>query len=498
MGKKVVDIKEMKVEGEFLGLSVNNYHHFQVSLVSDYYQKTNSRLNTKLERNNFKIEISFTDKTMLPTQEFNQELGEAFGLGWTPYNRYSNSYSFFTSVNTGDSEAKKEVLKKVFSVLDKYEYIYQEQINKSKELVSSVAFNKNDYEFNSEDYTIYFDEKIEKYKLIILNYIDYEEYKKINHFAINKARGINEEDIPDHLRKKDEKYYAKTTFDVPLHRLNELKNFIEKEEYKQETYLQEQDGIYQKLDKENIEITEENIFGLSIRVDDENKRFVMYCKGMNNKAYQGQVPKKSIIGQWAHQCFFTSETPIDGEVGYFEVKELKNSSYAKKEVFVPLEEIEKIKAIRENYLNSKKYFSQEKSFKFKGNLLTSHAYTNYHINDYPAFYLAENDIYLIYSYRNANRNATEEYTSFKGSKVSYQDMIDIFKTVDFADKILINSQELNYFIYKHDSVPKSGLIDKSELQISKKEFFDNLQEKKLLESLTTPSIEAKPKKKLKI
>jgi hypothetical protein len=498
MGKKVVDIQESKVEGEFLDITLPKYHHFNVQLISDYYKKTNSRLNTVLEKNNFKIEITFSDKTMLPTQELNQDLGEAFGLGWTPYNRYSNSYSFFTSVNTGDSQAKKDVLTKILNVLNKYEHIYQEQINQSNELVSDKNFNKNDYEFNSEDYTIYFDEKIEKYKFIILNYIDYEEYKKISLFAINKARGINESEIPSHLIKANEKYYAKTIFDVPLHRLNELKKFIEKEEDKHDTYIQEQQSIYDALDKESVEILEENLFNLSIKVDDENKRFVMYCKGMNNTPYQGQIPKKSILGQWAHQCFFTSEKTIDGEVGDFEVKELKNSSYAKKEVFVPLEEIEKIKAIKENYLKSKKYFSHEKSFKFRGNLLTSHAYTTYHLTDYPAFYLSEKDIYLVYSYRSANRNATEEYTSFKGSKVSYQDMVDIMNSVPFADKILINSQELNYFIYKHDTVPQSGLISRDGLQITKKEFFDNLQEKKLLESLTAESIEEKPKKKMKI
>lgn len=498
MGKKVVDIQESKVEGEFLDITLPKYQHFNVELVSEYYRKTNSRLNTVLEKNNFKIEITFSDKTMLPTQELNQELGEAFGLGWTPYNRYSNSYSFFTSVNTGDSEAKKDVLKKILNVLNKHELTYQEQINKSNDLVSNKDFNKNDYEFDSEDYTIYFDENIEKYKLIILNYIDYEEYKKINFFAINKTRGINESEIPSHLVKANEKYYAKTIFDVPLHRLNELKNFIEKEEHKHDTYIQEQQGIYNNLNKQDVEVLEENLFNLAIKVDDENKRFVMYCKGMNNTPYQGQIPKKSIIGQWANQCFFTSEKAINGEVGDFEIKELKNSSYAKKEVFVPLEEIEKIKAIKENYLKSKKYFSHEKSFKFKGNLLTSHAYVTHNLTEYPAFYLSEKEIYLVYSYRSANRNATEEYTSFKGSKVSYQDMVDIMNFVPFSDKMLINSQELNYFIYKHDTVNQSGLINRDGLQIAKKEFFENLQEKKLLESLTEEKVETSPKKKLKI
>lgn len=498
MGKKVVEIHESKSNGEFLGITIPSYHHFEVSLNSEYYKKVNTRLNTTLEKNNFKIDIGFKDKTVIPSKELNHELGEAFGLGWVPYNRYANNYAFFTSVSTGNSENKKEVLNKVLAVLNKYEMIYQEQIDKSQALVSHKDFNKNDYEFNNEDYTIFFDETIERYKFIILNYIEYEEYKRINQFAINKNRGIDESIIPSHLLKAGERYYTKTVFDVPLHHLNELKNFIEKEQDKHNTYIQEQSDIFQALNKNDVEINEENIFDLSIKVDDENKRFIMYCKGMNNKVYQGQAPKKSILGQWAYQCFFTSDRPINGEIGAFDVKELKNSSYSKKEVFIALEEVEKIKAIKDNYLKSKKYFEHEKSFKFKGNLLTSHIYNSHHIVDYPAFYLADNGIYLVYSYRSSNRNATEETTSFKASKISYDDMMEIFNTVPFSDKILINSQELNYFVYKHDVTPQFGVIDRNGLQIAKKDLFEQLQEKKLLEKLTNPKDENKTKKKLKI
>lgn len=498
------------IENKFLDIDVPEFNLLQVKLRQDTYQTLNIN-EIESERHDFTLLINAEKISSKKDLEFSEKFMEITKMNFIAYDYKGNTYRYFTTVNTGDTEYKKNLLKNILTYLKEYE-------NEKKLLLenSKKEFSSHKQEFDRIENDTLLVRYMPEEHLIAVVLKGYAGKDMFSKLASSSERslfdGKNIKSLKDYeLFKKYESIDESNKEDKKINKQVEKFDEILKEEpnykklkgksfflFKPENYLviKQAIGLAENNKKEiverlgesakqleqsginfkDIEITEENDFNFYIKYNEEYRAFEFSCSGYasmySNEYYSsnlkrgisnnptsilGVYAKNFIYGKYADDiklenvepCCFIKSTSL------IETKEPilleKLDQKINERFLIPVTEFKKLKEIKENYESVKYLFCREnKKISIKGKGLPSMSG-----GQTPFVYTNGKECILVFKTIERVKKVEVE-----DSKDDYIDISDFYKapkqnsnrSVSLIGK-RISLEEVDYFFEKHDMAP---------------------------------------------
>lgn len=491
---KLIEYITKKVDGSFLDITIPNFDFFKIDLSTTI--SIRKKIKTEEEEvldTNFQILINRSEVNKSFQQELSNELKAIFKMSFAKFDWHTNSFMYYTNKYQTLDE-KKEILINIFSYLKKFEEKYK--IIKDE---SDIAFNKEKENFESykdEDFVIKYNKELDTIVVLSLSFMGPDKYKLLSNCSKKvskfKESGIEEGFFDDLISINS--IEKKTCFVIDPSSYIKIKNLIETKKKENEEFLKEQEKIIQQNEDEfdKYHFNEKNVFDFKLNFNNEKKCFEFYCRGYVDPVFNigGYDQQRGILSQWAIDCIYSEYLPEeerenalgkthdnhnDISVPYHYKILLdyqKDNSVKEKILYVPADNIERIKKIYNNFSEQNKIFNRPlKSIKL--NNLEGLSYRTpggVNIEKFPVIYIDQkNNILFAFKYLNKvprEDKKTSEIIpgslTLRGVTISYKEMEEFFENHPMADMLKRNSVFLN-------SEARLNSNDKQKVQFTEKE-----------------------------
>lgn len=468
--------------------------------------KTDKVLNKYPE--NYEVSISF-EWNLLEDKELSESLQLATDMKFSIYRYREKKYYFYTTNYTND-ERKKEILNNILKVVKDYAQDYKKQEEKESEL-------KRDFEkqltLESRDLLLmpYEKDGLEKMFLVCAKErLGGDLYSTIRNAAFysNYLQNDKSIDINNPLTAKVEdvqKYFPNQKrkiafFLIGEKNYNDIKELIISLKAKEEYVNQEYAKKAKSMDLSEYEVLEDNIFGVSIKYNEDKGSFIFKGKGFTNKLFStGKMSietQRTLVGVWANNMIYVEEG-FNGSYNsdfYMENHkriniEFLNRGSAKDGYEVSIDDKDKLKKIKQNLENELKVWGREDllidiigSFRLKEMLDPQ----------FPTIYLTDKKCYLTYGSREKTQEVGENIKKdevalvYKDKVVKAGDLkyIDIDSKRELMIKghtlkgFEITDKEARYYLEEHPlhrQIRENSLILNTKTSMNEKEYKELVQ-----------------------
>lgn len=438
--------------------------------------------------NNVKYTLLFKIKDgkdlSLIQKEFNEEFKKIINLSFCPYNYQSKTYQFFTTIYQ-TKEVKKNILHELNELIKKYEII----LSKKQEIVpEQINQLKKDYiDFETINYHIKFNDKINDFLLLVKNNIDrssYIELLKMSHY-VYKTKSKDEikpdsnllscEEVNNFFKLKKNKNYS--VFQFKQDKFPLLLSFIESEKNNFSKYSEEQNNIMkiQNEQFQKIVFTDKNLSDFYININEEFKCFEFYCKGYSDNSYSGMIASKSSFQNLLNYEIFCTifEDPFLQKNEQFfkhynqDFYKIELSTIGKNgnNLLVPFSEYEKLQFIFNNFFKIKPIIENtiiKKTFYCEDYSITSQWGAD--LTQYPFTFLEENNkkfLGLKFQIKTIfDKNLSKEVSEEDLINLDFKNQKKIKYKIDFWG-VEVKQNDFNYFMEKshiHNKIKENSLL----------------------------------------
>lgn len=281
----------------FINTIVPEYEIFKISLEASEKRKMKGEDLLSVDYD-YVLKIH-SDIPYLYKRMLDEQLSVAFSLSWTPYNKQTKEYSYFTTKYNTNIE-KEERLKNIFQVLKDFEIYYKEAIKESEQSFNIDSVERKTY--NDHEVIVKYNKDKNCFLVVAKRFLGSDKYPILRNAAHAfgtlskteyKESGFLDEFIDWKKQKRDLSY-----FEISPETYFTISNFIELKEEIREIFQENQLDILEKIGKEKLAFfDEENIFNLKVVYDEKLKMFEFFCVGYSEpKSYEGILGKRNTLG----------------------------------------------------------------------------------------------------------------------------------------------------------------------------------------------------------
>lgn len=418
-------IKKIELtEGRFKEIVVPEIEGVDINLKTKqevtYSVKTNEVLEAGPANYEIIIDVSKLNNG-IENKELSEAIQDAANMPFSLYSMRSQTYRYFTTSRTTEAE-KEGILKKILDVVTKF----------SKNVViADNTFDKDlENEFTAETREIVvFPCEIHDKKVFVVALKDYLENKadfarlatisSYNGFLSTDKKAVAE--IGDVSISKVKKYFPNFNkrnkfFVVNPKFHNALKDFVQEKQLKEGYFNEEQKKKSNVIDVHSVEITKPNVFGISIKFDEEKGVFLFTGKSYFQKPIlirNTWVLNRSIWGEIAENAIYSKATATVGndsnsDYSYTEnnaerLQPLKGGS-SKTGWEIPVSEFPKLQKIKKEFDEQQKIFGREElAIDIYASVDVSCAWSKESL----AILYDDKNCYVVYGYRQALKKAPD-------------------------------------------------------------------------------------------
>lgn len=456
-------IKEIiRSENSFMGLEFPKLDGVSVTLSSSQEITKSAKTGEILskESENFKIEISFIEyNNRREDIELSEKIKNAVGLNFAPYQRSKGYYHFYTTSYTPE-EKKIEIFKNLIKIAKEYVEEKKDEVIIDKnsfdeDIKESLTLESNEMmlmPYHAQglkpSYLLVLKEKVgaSTYSLLAREsfyngYLTIRQEGRESDIEVSATVSSVQEYFPNFKRKA-------AFFIISPQNYGIIKTFVQSEIAKESFYYDEQvkKGEKSKEMIQDIEYTEENIFGVSIQYLEDKGVFLFKGKGYKDG---GSLSVRTKIGLWANNFIYSEKTNWENKVHskefYLEDSNkielnMVTSGSAKDGYLIPLSEIHKLKKIKENLLRELEVWGRQELLI---DVFKDMAMDSYLKGNYPFVYVTdEGNAFFCHSSRQkfSSKEGKIVSTTFKGFEINKKEAQYFLKEHPFSSNIKDNSR----------------------------------------------------------
>ncbi len=490
----------MNLNKKFWDIDIPTFNHIKIEL---------SELAIKKKSHDFKITIDLSSVFKTRDKDFEDAYKNIFKMNFASYDYKSKIYMYYSS-GRDTLEENKEKINQMFNKLIEIDLSFQEKIkNKSQNEEKILLLDKELIPYGQivhlkQNFMVfYFTKRVDQE--VFSNLKNHAQYSRL----IDK-NSLNEKDVFNLLIEKKLHHYEcfkqitkkfdEIIKDIEPKTIDNCKNnplflkflnnlsyenmmiidplefdfwndLIKIEKSKMLEIFQDisikEAVIKQSFDLKSLEVKEDNVFDLSIEYLEEKKWFKISCKGLLESIDNfGRVNPIKNAAHWASNMLLVDEkTPLTSyyykkdyhrDVKALEFNFLPDSSRKNKENYLPVDEYEKVKILKENFEKEKQFFERP-IVKLKDYNIQMETFFPYVDSQGQAYFII-----------GKNRSTKEpEKCTLKGFKIKHEELLYLINQHPLHQILKQHFQEYNYWM----ACLKENAINTQSLNLSFKELF---------------------------
>lgn len=488
MAKKIT--KTIVTTNQFVDVTLPKFNLFNLELQEKDYQTLsgkNQEVLTSEKTFSLVIDASQISKSFIPI--LSEELKEAFGLSFAPYNYQEKKYNFYTTSFSTTLEERKKRLEGIFETLADFEITYKEKIENNKPIFEEAKIKIKDFE--TEDFIIKYSDKLQTFIALSKSFMGPEMFRKFASCSERFSKVMDDETLREMFTGKN--IQKKTCFIINKNEYVVIDELFKELNNKNQEFLNEQSSFVKKeIDSPlSLEVDTPNVFDFKIKLNEERKCFEFFCKGYEVSNWEGKTEDRKILGSWALNFIFSASTdslPVEKRKHEYEIADQekskvlvnyqKDSSKKDKNYFVPMTEMPMLKIIHDNFQRENLFWSRPQYVikktlnNFERSSLTGSNWSNFDKN--PGIFLnSDGQAYFVFEFRESRSiKSTSPLIAMKGIKISVQEFEMFMNEHLLSKEIKENTFSLNVQIW-------SGLKSQDLIEERQKAFDDVLLAYKL-------------------
>lgn len=481
MAKKITKI--IMTPNKFVDVAIPEFNLFNFELQEKDYQTLSEKTKEVLTSEktfSLVIDADKVSKSFIPI--LSEELKNAFGLSFAPYNYKEKKYNFYTTSYSTNLEERKNRLACIFSVLANFEITYKEKIENNKPIFEEAIVKIQDFE--TEDFIIKYSSKLQTFIALSKIFMGPGMFGKFASCSEKYTKVMDDEILKEIFTEK--KFQKKTCFIINKNEYVVIDELFKQLKNKNDEFLNEQSSFIKKEieSPSSLEVDIPNVFDFKIKVNEERKCFEFFCKGYEVNSWEGKTEERKLLGNWALNFIFSAPTIslpeekrkheyeiINQENSKILINYQKDSSKKEKIYMVPLTEMPSLKIIHDNFQRENLFWSRPQYVikkplnNFEKLSLNGSNWSNF--DKSPGIFLnSDGQAYFVFEFRDSRSiKSTSALVAMKGIKISFQEF-EMFMNEHLLHKeIKENTFSLNVQIW-------SGLKSEAPTEERQKAFDD--------------------------